>query len=309
VVSRCSARVAKQAAGSKAWPKAFGCSANDSLPHQEDHVTPRAKVTEAYVARLAHELTPREKAVVESLDRLRLASVKQLERLHFTAESERANARQARRTLQRLSELRVVHLLDRRVGGVRAGSRGSVYALDVAGQRLASACGPAGGIRIRRPWTQGSAFLAHQLAITELYVRLVQVARTGRVDLLDFEAEPLSWRTFTGLGGAQTVLKPDAFLRVGLGDFEDAYFIEVDRATHSGPSVARKLSLYRRYRQTGREQRRWSGVFPKVLVLVPSEARRAALVEVAAKQAADSWPLFQIARYDNAIEILSGGQP
>jgi Replication-relaxation len=272
-------------------------------------MTSRARVTEGYVAGLAHDLTPREKAVVESLDLLRLASVKQLERLHFASPSERASARQARRTLQRLSELRVAVLLDRQVGGVRAGSRGSVYALDTAGQRLASACGPAGGIRIRRPWSQGSAFLAHQLAVTELYVRLVEVGGVGGVDLLDFEAEPLSWRSFTGLGGAQTVLKPDAFVRLGVGDFEDAYFIEVDRATHSGPSVARKLTLYRRYWQTGREQRRLRGVFPKVLVLVPSEARRSALVDVAAKQPADSWPLFQIARYDDAIEILSGAKP
>jgi len=129
-------------------------------------MTPRTRVTEAYLAGLAHELTPRELTLIQDLDRLRLASVKQLERLHFTAESPRANARQARRTLARLTDLRVLVRLERRVGGVRAGSRGSVYTLDVAGQRLASACGPAGGIRIRRPWTPGGAFIAHQLAVS-----------------------------------------------------------------------------------------------------------------------------------------------
>jgi len=267
----------------------------------------RVRVTEAYVAELAHELTPRELALVQDLDRLRLASVKQLERLHFTAESPKSNARQAQRTLARLTELRVVVLLERQVGGVRAGSRGSVYALDVAGQRLASACGPAGGVRLRRPWTPGQAFIAHQLAVTELYVRLTEAARLGRVDPLDFDAEPASWRSFTGPGGARTVLKPDAFVRLGLGAFEDAYFIEVDRATQSGPSVARKLTLYRRYWQTGREQDRRSGVFPKVLVLVPAEARKAALVEVAAAQPGESWPLFQVARYDDALAIFTGG--
>lgn len=269
----------------------------------------RTRVTEAYVADLAHTLTPREQAVVQSLDRLRLSSVKQLERLHFTGESAPANARQARRTLARLIERRVVVRLERRVGGVRAGSRGSVYALDVAGQRLASACGPAGGVRIRRPWTPGGAFVAHQLAVSELYVRLVEAARRGGVEVLAFDAEPICWRTFTGLGGARTVLKPDAFVRLGLGDFEDSYFVEVDRATHSGPSVARKLTLYRRFWQTGREQNRWGGVFPKVLVLVPSEARRAALVEVASNQPAESWRLFQIARYDDALDVFCGGRP
>lgn len=267
----------------------------------------RARVTEAYVADLVQELTPREVALVHDLDRLRLASVKQLERLHFTSDSPRANTRQTQRSLARLTELHVVVRLGRRVGGVRAGSRGSVYALDVAGQRLASACGPAGGIRIRRPWTPGRAFIAHQLAVTELYVQLTETAGRGQLDLLDFDAEPASWRTFSGLGGSRAVLKPDAFVRVGLGEFEDSYFIEVDRATHSGPSVARKLQLYRRYWQTGREQTRWSGVFPKVLVLVPSEARKAALVEVAADQPTESWPLFQIAHYDDALTIFTGG--
>ncbi len=281
--------------------------ANDSLRYRGGVMNPRKRVTEGYVADLACELTPRELALVHDLDRLRLASSKQLERLHFTAESPKANTRQTQRTLARLSDRRVVVRLQRRVGGVRSGSRGSVYALDTAGQRIASACGPAGGARIRRPWTPGRAFVAHQLAVTELYVRLTEAAGRGQLDVLDFDAEPASWRTFSGLGGARTVLKPDAFVRVGLGEFEDSYFVEVDRATHSGPSVARKLTMYRRYWQTGREQNRWGGVFPKVLILVPSDARKAALVEVAGEQPAKSWPLFQVARYDDAISIFTGG--
>jgi len=278
-------------------------SANDSLPYRGYAMTRRARVTEAYVAELTHKLAPRELALVADLDRLRLASVKQLERLHFTAESPKANATQARRALASLTELRVVVRLGRRVGGVRAGSQAFVYALDVAGQRLASAC----GIRIRRPWTPGLAFIAHGLAVSELYLQLVEASRSGTLDVLDFDTEPACWRTFTGLGGARTVLKPDAFVRLGLSDFEDAYFVEVDRATHSGPSVARKLTSYRRYWQTAREQNRWGGVFPKVLVLVPSEARKAALIEVVGEQPVESWPLFQVARYDDALGIFSGG--
>lgn len=267
----------------------------------------RVRVSEAYVADLLQELTPREMALVHDLDRLRIASIKQLERLQFTADRPKANATQTRRTLARLTELRVVVRLQRRVGGVRAGSLGAVYALDTAGQRLASACGPAGGVRIRRPWTPGRAFIAHQLAVSELYVRLTEASGLGQLDVLDFDAEPACWRTFSGLGGARTVLKPDTFVRVGIGEFEDAYFVEIDRATHSGPSVARKLTLYRRYWQTGREQSRRGGIFPKVVILVPSEERKSALVEVAGEQPPESWPLFQIARYDDALTIFTGG--
>jgi hypothetical protein len=257
---------------------------------------------------LAQTLTARDLSIVATLDRVRVASVKQLERIHFAGGRPQANARQVRHRLAHLTNARVVIRLERRVGGVRAGSAGTVYGLDVAGQRLASACGPAGGIRVRRPWTPGAPFVAHQLGITELYVRLVEASRTGGPDLLDFDAEPACWRAFAGLGGARTLLKPDAFVRLGVGAFEDSYFVEVDRATHSGPSVARKLTLYRRYWQTGREQERRHGVFPKVLVLVPSEARRAALVRVAATLPAESWPLFQIAHYEEALAIFAGGR-
>lgn len=267
----------------------------------------RVRITEAYVAGLGSELTPRDQDIIASLDRVRLASVKQLERLHFTSASAQANARQARHTLARLTAKRVVTRLTRRVGGVRAGSSGTIYVLDVAGQRLASAAGPAGGMRIRKPWTPGLDFLAHHLAVTELYVRAVEVSRESELELLAFDAEPLAWRTFTGIGGARQVLKPDAFIRIGLDRFEDSYFVEVDRATQSGPAIARKLTVYRRYFQTGREQQR-RGVFPKVVFLVPSEVRRQALTDVISDHA-DSRDLFEVARYDDAMELLAGREP
>lgn len=265
----------------------------------------RTQVTEACVAALAERLTPTEQAVIETLDRVRLATAPQLERLHFAGEgSPHTVARRTRRTLTRLVRLRILARLNRRIGGVKAGSAGYVYALDVAGQRLASACGPAGGLRLRRPWTPGGPFIGHALAVTELYVRLREAERAGLLELLAFDAEPQCWRRFVGVGGAGVTLKPDGFVRLGVGEYERFYFIEVDRATQSGPTIARKLAVYRRYFQTGREQERF-GVFPKVLLLVPSETRKSALVDVAARQPAASWPLWQIARYDKAPGLFT----
>ena len=271
-------------------------------------MTPQKRVTEAHVARLLDELTARERDIVVTLDNVRVATARQLERLHFTDGSSYSATRKARRTLSRLTTLRVLARLERRVGGERSGSSGYVYALDVAGQRLASACGPAGGIRIRRPWTPGAAFISHQLAVTELTVRLTERARVGSVELLDFWAEPMSWRTFTGLGGARAVLKPDAFVRVGLGEHEHLYFVEVDRATQSGPALARKLTVYRRYWQTGREQERWE-VFPEVLVLVPDDPRKDAVVGVAGSQPAEAWPLFRIGLFEDGADLIAEGGP
>lgn len=262
----------------------------------------RSHVTEAKVAALAAELTVRDQAIVQSLDRLRLASGEQLRRLHFP-NGEPTQPRKARRTLRRLTERRVLVRLDRTIGGERSGSAGFIYALDVAGQRLASACGPAGGRRIRRPWTPGAPYVAHQLAVSELYVRLAEAARGGGLQLLDFWAEPLCWRRFAGLGGARTVLKPDAFVRVAAGRLEHLAFVEVDRATQSAPTIGRKLQTYRRYAQAGTEQERW-GVFPTVLLLAPTEARQALLVAVAGAQPAESWPLFRVAAFDDAVDVL-----
>ncbi len=268
----------------------------------------KQRITEARVARVAELLTPRDKAVLQTLETTRVATGAQLRRLHFTSGTSQANARQAQRRLRALTEYRLMTLLERRVGGLSGGSSQAVYGLDVTGQRLMSACGPAGGGRIRRPWTPGQLFLTHAVAVTELLVRLTEAARSGAGELLTFDAEPACWRRFTGPGGARLWLKPDAFVRFAAGDYEYAHFVEVDRATAAVPTIARKLDLYRRYWQAGREQER-HGVFPKVLVLVPSERRKAALVAAAARLAAEAWPLFQIARYDEAVPVLTGGRP
>lgn len=267
----------------------------------------RVHVTEARVAELTERLSSTEQAVIETLDRVRLASALQLEALHFTGHGAPATlARRARRTLARLVGLRILARLERRVGGVRAGSAGFVYALDVAGQRVASACGPAGGRRIRRPWTPAVPFVAHALAVTDLYVGLHRSAAAEEIQLLAFDAEPLCWRTFTGLGGGQARLKPDAFVRIAAGDHEHFSFVEVDRATHSAPALGRKLAVYRRYLASGREQARF-GLFPRVVIAVPDEARKRVAIEVCAAQPADTWPLWHVVLAADAVAALSGG--
>lgn len=264
------------------------------------------RMTDQRVAKLDSHLQNRDRDLIETLDLLRVACTRQLERLHFTDGTKLANARACRKTLERLVALGIVARLERRVGGVRSGSAGFTYALDVGGQRLASGTGPAGGRRPRRPWTPGQAFLRHQLDVTELYVLLKESERNGALQLIEFWAEPLCWRRFTGIGGASTVLKPDAFARVGRGDFEHLAFIEVDRATQSVPTIVRKLAVYRRYFQTGREQERF-GAFPRVVFLVPSEKRKQRLVDALADQPADHPDLFRVALFDDALAVLSEG--
>lgn len=268
----------------------------------------RQRVTEAYVAGLAERLSARDLQVVATLDDLRVATADQLKRLHFSDGTPAANARQAWRRLRALQDARVITTLERRVGGDGGGSTQAVFALDIAGQRLASASGPAGGLRLRRPWTPGSLFLSHALTITELYVQLREAERAGAGELLAFDAEPLCWRRFTGPAGSPTWLKPDAFVRWATTDYEYASFVEADRATASLSTIARKCDVYRRYWQSGREQERW-GVFPRVVFLTPTDVRHEALVDLAACQPSDTWPLYRIARYEAAVNVVTGGTP
>ncbi len=263
----------------------------------------RRRVTEAHVAKLATSLSPRDRSIVASLDRTRVATGLHLRRLHFADGTPAANARQAQRRLRQLVDLRVLAELERRVGGPGGGSAQSVYGLDVAGQRLASASGPAGGLRLRRPWTPGVAFLSHGLQVTELYVRLTEQARILG-ELVSFDTEPTCWRAFTGSGGGRAWLKPDAFVTFAAGELEFFTFVEVDRNTQSAAAIARKLTIYRRFFQSGREQGRW-GLFPQVLLLAPSEARRAAIVDIAAAQPPETWPLFRVVAYDDAVAALT----
>lgn len=268
----------------------------------------RPYVTANRVAELEQQLAPRDKAIIDSLDRLRVATTKQLARLHFSDLTEGSAARQAPQTLRRLLDLKLVTYLDRQVGGIRSGSASTAWSLDLAGQRLASACGPAGGRVCRRPWTPGVQFLAHRLAVSETYVELVEACRTRNRDLLDFDAEPFCWRRFAAPLGGTAFLKPDAFVRLVIGDFERGGFIEIDRATESRSTLKRKLAVYRHFWETGREQERY-GYFPEVVWQVPTEARKEVLVDLFAAQPDEAWPLFRVVLEGELTKTLTRRGP
>ena len=203
------------------------------------------RLTSNRIWQLSYGLNERDLAVVATLSKVRVASVRQLERAHFPNQ-----ARTARRVLKQLTQRRVVARLGRVVGGVRAGSAGHAYALDVVGQSLSQNGGPAQGSRLRRPWTPGVRFLDHALAVSEVYVQLLEREREGGFELIEFQGEPESWRQFSP-HGAPLLLKPDAFIRLGYPIHEDSYFIEVDRDTESVRTLELKAEIYERYWSSG----------------------------------------------------------
>lgn len=267
----------------------------------------RRYITTQRVAQLERTLSERDHAIVETLDSLRVATTAQLRRLHFSSLTDVSAARQAPKTLGRLANVGVLTVLPRTVGGARAGSSATVWALDVAGQRLASEAGPAGGVRTRRPWVPSLPFVAHRLAVSELYVQLTEADRAGTCELLHFDAEPQSWRRFTAPHGAAAYVKPDAAVRLAVGAFERGAFIEIDRATEARPTLARKCTAYRRYWEGSREQARF-GYFPRVVFAVPTEARKAAVAEVFAAQPEEAWELFRVVLADELTSALLGAE-
>jgi hypothetical protein len=194
--------------------------------------------------------------------------------------------------LKRLTELRVLARLDRRVGGFGGGSADYIYTLDVAGQKLAEMTE-----RPRCPYVWYDPTIQHCLAVREVYVRLIEAQHSGTLTLLGFKAEPYCWRGFDG----QT-LKPDAFLQVGVVLGEErrklTRFVEVDRGTQYGTKIATKLPVYEQY---WRHQHGLGRRMPRVVFLASSDERVDYLTQIVASAP----PLFEVVAFDQAVVALS----
>jgi hypothetical protein len=259
-------------------------------------------ITSKRLDQLRDGLTERDWEIISTLARVRVATAEQLQALHF----EGVARRRARRRLTSLAGRRILARLPRTVGGVRGGSSGHVYALDVAGQRLSDL---ATGGRPGRPWALGAGFLAHSLAVTDVYARLVLAERAGALRLVRFDGEPGSWRGFFGPGGARVTLKPDAYAVLVVKGYEDHWFLEIDLGTESAPTVARKCNLYRGYWRSGTEEAR-IGAFPRVLWLVPDERRAQVVRGVIRRQPGEAAELFDVALLGAVVErVLQGAAP
>lgn len=221
-----------------------------------------------YVEWLAQSMSPRDWAIIETIDRFRIMRGDQLERLHFTDLIGRSRKVTRWNVLKRLVDARVLVPLERRVGTAIRGSAKLYFALDTAGQRLmqlrANQAGNAD--RARRPDEPGDRFVEHVLAVAELYVQLVELTRGTEVRLRAFVAEP---RWPDGLGGW---LAPDAYVQLQAGEVTDHWWCEVDRGTESLPTLRQKLASYFDFYQRG--QLGPEGVMPRVLVAVSAPRRR-----------------------------------
>lgn len=256
-------------------------------------------------ADLAGRLSHRDRAILESVERLRLLSTQHLRRLHFAdGHTNPASATRAtNRVLSRLEEHGLVTRLGRRMGGARGGSTSLIWQLGATGERVLR---EGTGASRRRFVEPSRTFAQHTLAVAELAVQLIEASRAGRFELLRLESEPSCWRTFLAQTGVQQWLKPDLFAMTATAEFEDHTFVEVDLATEHVAAVLRKARAYERYRAAGRHQAE-HGVFPAVLWVVPDTARQDALTAALEADAALAGDLFRVVTTEEALPALIPG--
>lgn len=259
-----------------------------------------ARLGQAKLRALEGRLSERDLALLRTVSELRLATSPQLEALHFQeAATPLTAARKSRRTLQRLTEHGLLRRLERLIGGLHAGSAAYIYALTAAGQRLLAEP----GARPRRH-EPSLPFVAHTLAIADLYVGLHRRAGDPGVEVLDLQTEPRCWRSWTGLSGERQLLRSDLYLGAVIGSDELRWFIELDLGSEHRPALIRKARTYQRYYDSGIEQTR-DGIFPRVAWVVPDNRRARQLVQAIGSERDLTDELFAVMLADEAAERLT----
>lgn len=228
------------------------------------HAGPR--ISRRRLQEIQNSLSERDHAILSSVERFRFLTARHLQQLHFADHASPASAsRTCRRVLARLRNLRVIGVLDRRIGGIRAGSEGLVYYVDTARERIQR--GDAGSKTRKRFEEPSARFLDHTLAIADTATNLLEAATVSGAEVVRLDPEHAATRTYSDDYGVLQVLRPDLYVELAarVGDDEvAAFFVEVDLGHESLPTLLGKVLAYETYRSNGIEQRQF-GTFPHVV--------------------------------------------
>lgn len=267
-----------------------------------------ARIGRRQLEKIQGNLTERDLEILRSVAAHHFLTTSQICRLCFAeTTSPTAALRSANRALARLCEQRTLFPLDRRIGGVRAGSGSYVWGVGTAGARIlermnASEEDP----RRFREYEPSTVFLEHTLAVAEVSVRLQEAARRGELAIIGIEYEPASWRAYVGSGGGTLRVKPDLALVTATKEFEDHWFLEIDLATEPPSRIIRTCLSYEAYRRSGEEQRR-RGIFPAVVWIVPSLKRKEVIESRLGTTGGIDAGLFTVVTLDELEPLLRRG--
>lgn len=263
-----------------------------------------SRVGRRALSAVKQSMSERDWEVLRQVDAHRYLTSRQVEALCFAGHaSELTAARVCRRVLRRLHLLHVIEHLERRVGGVRAGSASYVWRVGNAGDQILREITNSTRRRGREP---GTLFLDHCLAVADAHIDIIREARGAAIELIAVQTEPNCWRPYTGLGGARLVLQPDLYLVTGAGEYEDHWFLEVDRGTENPARLIAKCGRYQDYRQTGVEQSE-GGSFPLVVWVMRSEEDADRLMTSITQESKLDPRLFRVTTSDKLASLIRGG--
>lgn len=255
-----------------------------------------------------NQLTANDIAILHFLNQARLATTHQLARLFYSdSPSPETAIRRANFTTKRLKQEGLISHLDRRIGGARKGSASYVWQITFQGLKVLKGKDNTIALRYKNRYEPTQHHVEHTLAITEIFVETIEVARnSGAISLEDFSFEPTSWRDYQKLSGVGLTLKPDAYLELLNGEYEDHYFLEIDRSTESLARVVNTCKKYIEYYRSGIEQRQ-KEVFPYVLWIVSDDKRKTAISKAIQNELYNFWELFTVITLDEYQSYIKGG--
>ncbi|MEI4301583.1 replication-relaxation family protein [Streptococcus suis] len=255
-----------------------------------------------------NQLTTQDIQILYFLNQARYATTSQLARLFYPDSNKPETAiRRANFTTHRLLKAGLVSHLKRRIGGVRKGSASYVWQITFQGLKLLKSQDETIVLRYKNHYEPSQHHVEHTLAVTEIFVETMETVRNSqKLSLEAFSFEPNSWRSYQKLSGLGMTLKPDAYLELVSQEYEDHYFIELDRSTESLARIVNTCKKYIEYYRSGVEQRQ-HGVFPFVLWIVPDDKRKLAISKAIQAELYNFWELFTVITLDDYQNYIKGG--
>lgn len=253
------------------------------------------------------EITSKDLDILNLLRRCRYATTKQLVSLFFNdSQHQRTAFRRCNLATKKLKELGFIDHLERRIGGIRSGSGSYIWTIRFKGLKYLKQLDPTILLKYRNRYEPTFHQVEHQLAITQVFVSLKALETKNILSVEKFSFEPQCWRNYTTLVYSNKTLKPDAFTKVVLQEFEDSYFIEVDNSTEHLGRIIAKCKQYITYFNTGIEQRE-TEIFPFVLWIVPSDKRKETIQHRIKEDLENYWELFLVVTLDDFPAFIQGG--
>ena len=255
-----------------------------------------------------NQLTTQDIQILYFLNQARYTTTSQLARLFYSDSDKPETAiRRANFTAQRLLKAGLVSHLKRRIGGVRKGSASYVWQITFQGLKLLKGQDETIVLRYKNHYEPSQHHVEHTLAVTEIFIKTMETVRNSKkLSLEAFSFEPNSWRSYQKLSGLGMTLKPDAYLELVSQEYEDHYFIELDRSTESLARIVNTCKKYIEYYRSGVEQRQ-HGVFPFVLWIVPDDKRKPAISKAIQTELYNFWELFTVITLDDYQNYIKGG--